>query len=387
MKPEACHSIADLRRVARRRLPAPLFHYIDGGADDEWTMGRNTAAFERWALDARVLVDVSTIDHRVELLGQTLGSPFVLSPTGMNRLFHHHKEPGVARAAAEAGCLYSLSTMATTSLEDISALGEAPRMFQVYIHRDRGLTRELVQRCRDAGYQALCLTVDTPLAGNRERDKRTGMVMPPRLGGRSLLSFLMHPRWSWHYLRDPDFRLANVIDRVDALGGGAMSLIDYVNSQFDRSVTWPDLDWLLGEWNGPVVLKGVQSLPDAQQAAALGVTALMLSNHGGRQLDGVCAPVELVAPVRDRLGDGVQIICDGGIRRATHALKALALGADAVSIGRAYLYGLAAFGQAGVVRALDLLHTELQRDMALMGCRSLSELTPDRLRTLELETP
>ncbi|MGQ0587308.1 MAG: alpha-hydroxy acid oxidase [Gammaproteobacteria bacterium] len=378
-----CHNIEDLRGRARRKLPAPMFHYIDGGADDEWTLRRNTTAFEQWALEPRYLVDASGVSAATRVLGCELRVPYFLSPTGMSRLFHHHKELGVARAAARHGTLYSLSTLATSSIEDVAAAAPgAPHMFQVYVLKDRGLTQELLQRARKAGYQALCLTVDAAVAGNRERDRRHGMTMPPRLSARSFLSFVASVEWSLNFLRDPDFRLANVAHRVDALGKGAMGLIEYVNSQFDRSVTWKDAAWLAREWGGPFAIKGMSSVDDARRAIDAGATAAMLSNHGGRQLDGVAAPSEALGPIREAVGDKLELIVDGGIRRGTHILKALALGANACSIGRPYLSGLAAGGEAGVERALTLLSDEVARGLALLGCRSLRDLGPGHVARL-----
>jgi L-lactate dehydrogenase (cytochrome) len=377
---EHCHNVADLRRLAHRRLPAPMFHYIDGGADDEWSLTQSVAAFDAYEFVPQQLRDTSAIDTRVTLLGQQLAAPLVLSPTGMSRLFHHEAEPAVARAAQAAGLLYTLSTMGTTRLEDLAAQGPGPWMFQIYILRDRGLTREFVQRCKAAGYHALCLTVDTPLAGNRERDRVTGMIMPPRFTLGSLANFVAHPRWSLRWLMNPDFQLANVVHRVDLLGKGSVSLIDYVNSQFDRAVTWDDLGWLVQEWGGPFVVKGLQSAADARRAADAGVSAVMISNHGGRQLDGAAAPIDCLRPMRDAVRDRLQLIVDGGVRRGTHVIKAMALGADACSIGRPYLYGLAAGGQRGVERALTLLKAEIERGLALLGCRSFAELEPQHLR-------
>lgn len=364
----------DFRPLARRRLPAPFFHYIDGGADDEWTLRNNTRAFDGYRLMPGPLRDVSQIDTRTHLLGAELSMPLLLAPTGMNRLFHHERELGVARAAGAAGVCYSLSTMGNSSIEEIADACGGPKMFQIYIFKDRGLTREFVERARDSGYQALCLTVDTPLAGNRERDLRTGMIMPPKFRAGALASFLASPHWSWHYLRDHDFRMANVAHRVDALGAGAMSLIDYVNSQFDRALTWDDAAWLAEQWPGPFVIKGLQSPGDARRAAGIGASAIMISNHGGRQLDSAPAPVDCVAPIRDAVGDGLELIVDGGVRRATHIVKALALGANACSFGRPYLYALAAGGQAGVERMLTLMHQELERTLALLGRRSIADI-------------
>ncbi len=374
MSLQNCHNIADLRRLAKRRLPASMFHYIDGGADDEATLRHNTSAFDAWDLMPRVLVDVGKIDMRTTVFGKTLDWPVFLSPTGMSRLFHHGKELAVARAAAKLGTMYTLSTLATTTLEDVAAATTGPKMFQVYIFKDRGLTSEFVQRCKAAKYDALCLTVDTPLAGNRERDKVTGMTMPPKLSLRSLLSFATHPMWSLNFLLHPDFRMANVAHRVDALGGGAMGLMEYANSQFDRTVTWKDAEWLVKEWGGPFALKGLQAADDAKKARDIGASAIMISNHGGRQLDSAPAPVACIRPIRDAIGNDLELIVDGGVRRGTHVLKALALGANACSVGRPYLFGLASGGQAGVERALGLLRAEIERDMALMGCSRTADV-------------
>ena len=374
-----CYSISDLRRLASRKLPAPLFHYIDGGADDEITLHRNTSAFDDYAILPRTLRDISSINTSTTLLGRNIALPFICSPTGMSRLFNIGAERAVARAAARAGTYYSLSTMGTTTIEDVAAATDGPKMFQVYPFKDKGLTSEFVERCIAARYDALCLTIDTPLAGNRERDRVTGMQMPPRFTLASLASFVAHPGWSLDYLRDPDFDIKNVAHRVDALKGKTMGLIDYVNSQFDRTASWDDAAALRKQWQGPFVVKGVQSIVDARRAVEIGATALMISNHGGRQLDGAMAPIDLVARIRDALGGGVELIVDGGVRRGTHVLKALALGANAASIGRSYLYGLAAGGEPGVDRALTLLREEIERDMALMGATSVGDITGDMI--------
>lgn len=375
-----CHSIYDLRKRAKRKLPAPMFHYIDGGADDEWSMRRNTDAFDDYELLPNYLRNVDNIDLTTKVLGTELQVPFFLSPTGMSRLFHHEKELGACRAADALGTFYSLSTMATTSLEDVAAATLGPKMFQIYILKDRELTREFVQRCKNSGYQALCLTVDTPLAGNRERDLYNGMTMPPKITARNFFSYGTSFEWLYNLSRDSDFRLANVAHRVDALGKGAMALIDYVNSQFDRTVTWEDAAWLAEQWDGPFVIKGIQSPADARRAVEIGASALMVSNHGGRQLEGAPAPIDCIAPIRDVVGDRIELIVDGGIRRGIHIIKALALGADACSIGRPYLYGLASGGQRGVERALTLIKTEVERSMALLGVSSIDALGPEHLR-------
>lgn len=377
---ERCKNIDDLRLLAKKRLPAPMFHYIDGGADDELTLRWNTSAFDRYELLPRYLRDVEKIDTRTRLLGQEIGVPFFLSPTGMSRLFHHDKEIAAAKAADRFGIFYALSTLGTTSLEDIARVTSSPKMFQVYILKDRELTREFVTRCRDAGFEAMCLTVDLPVAGNREREIAHGMHMPPRFGLKGLLNFAVHPHWSFNYLLKPDFRLANVAHRVDALGKGSMGLIEYVNSQFDRTVTWKDAEWLIGEWDGPMVIKGLQTVEDARLARDLGAKGIMVSNHGGRQLDAAPAPIDCIAGMADAVGGDLDIICDGGIRRGTHIIKALAMGAKACSFGRPYLYGLGAGGFDGVVRALEIMRSELERDMALVGCRTIAEIGSDNVR-------
>ena len=372
-----CNNINDLRSLAKRRLPRSMFHYIDGGADDEVTLRRNTDAFDDYEIQPRFLRPVDEIDTTVTLFGKKLDIPFFIAPTGMSRLFHHTKENAVARAAAKFGTAYSLATLGTASLEEIAKETDGPKIFQIYILKDRELTQEFVDRCKAANYDVLCLTVDVPLAGNRERDKVTGMTMPPRFTMKSLFSFFTHLNWSFNLLLHPDFRLANVVHRVDALGKGAMGLIEYVNGQFDRTVTWDDAARLIQQWGGPFVIKGVLTAEDANRAREIGATALMISNHGGRQMDGVPAAIDCLAPIRDAVGSDMELILDGGIRRGTHILKALALGADAVSIGKAYLYGLAAGGQKGVELALQILKDELERDMALMGCGTIQELSTE----------
>lgn len=355
-----------------------MFHYIDGGSDDEWTLRRNTTAFEEYEFLPNYLHDISAIDTGTTLFGRKIAWPVFLAPTGMSRLFHHGAEPAVARAAQKSGTFYTLSTMGTTRIEEIAAQGEGPWMYQIYILKDRSLTEEFVERCKAAKYHALCLTVDTALAGNRERDRIHGMVMPPRFTLRSFASFAAHPRWAVNLLLNPDFQLANVAHRMGSLS--SISLIDWVNKQFDRTLNWDDVAWLVERWRGPFVLKGIQSVADAKRAMDAGVTAVMISNHGGRQLDGAPAPIDCVAEIRQAVGDKLELIVDGGVRRGTHVIKALALGANAVSIGKAYLYGLAAGGQEGVERALGLLKNEVERSMALLGCRSVSEIGPRHVR-------
>jgi L-lactate dehydrogenase (cytochrome) len=369
-----CNNIMDFRRIARRRLPTSVFNYLDGGADDEWTLGRNTDAFNDYELLPSQLSDVSAIDLRSTLFGQAVDWPVMIAPTGASKLFHRDGEPAVVRAADKFGMVYSLSTLGTTTIEDAADAGQCPKMFQVYVFKDRGLTRDFIDRCKEKQYTALCLTVDTPLAGNRERDIVYGMSAPPKFKWRSAISYVRHPGWLYRALVRKDLDLVNITssDTGAKIDSG---VVEYINSQFDRSLTWKDVEWLADKWDGPLVIKGVQTVDDCRKAANSGATAVMLSNHGGRQLESAPAPVDCIARVADALHDRLEIICDGGIRRGTHVVKALALGANACSIGRGYLYPLAAGGQAGVERGLQLLRSELERTMALLGCDSIDKLS------------
>ncbi len=375
-----CHNVADFRRIARRRLPLPIWHYLEGGADDEWTLHRNTEAFQRYQLVPRVLVDVTEVHTKTRVLGTDVAAPILLSPTGMSRLFHHERELAVARSAARHGLLYGLSTVSTASIEEVAAVGPGPRLFQVYVAKDRGLVRELVERARMAGYDALCVTVDTAMGGNRERDLRTGMALPPRFTARALLSFALHPGWSLRAIGDPHFRLANIAHRKELKADQKEGIAAYLDSQLDRSFSWKDAEWMADLWGGPFAIKGVMHPDDVRRAADHGATAVMLSNHGGRQLDGAPAPVEMVEDARNAVGDKLEIIVDGGIRRGTHVAKALALGADAVSIGRPYLYALAAGGEQGVDRLLGLLVAEFRRTMALLGVTHIDQIDGSLIR-------
>jgi L-lactate dehydrogenase (cytochrome) len=379
---DRANNIADLRRLARRRLPRPIFDYIDGGADDEVTLRRNMSAFSAYEIIPDVLNDVSSVATATTLFGEPVAWPLMLAPTGLTRMFHDGAELAVASAAAKHGLLYSLSTLGTTRLE---ALGQAiggPKVFQIYIFKDRGLTAEFVARCKAAGFDGLALTVDTPVAGNRERDRVNGLSLPPRLTLRSMLSFAAHPLWSIPALSGARFDLANVSHRVDALAAGPMSLFDYIGEQFDPSVSWADVEWLAREWDGPLAIKGVMTPDDAKRAIASGATGVMVSNHGGRQLDGAPAPIDQIAAVRDALGDGPDVICDGGIRRGSDVVKARALGATGCSIGRPYLYGLAAGGEAGVDRALTLLREEFERTLRLAGINDVDRISPRHVRRM-----
>lgn len=372
-----CYNIARLRERAKKNLPAPMFHYIDGAAGDEWTMRQNTSAFDRWELVPRWLVDVSEIDMSTTVFGQKVDVPFICAPTAMSRLFHHVGEPAVARAAERIGTMYSLSSISTTSIEEAAEATRGPKLFQVYVFKDRGLNREFVQRCKDSGYSALALTVDVPVAGNRERDIVTGMTIPPKLTLASLFDFAMHPRWVWNYFTSPPLELANVRDRIK---GDVTTLVTFFNDQLDRTVNWDDAEWMIKEWGGPFAIKGILSAEDARRAADIGATAVMVSNHGGRQLDTSPAPIEVLPEIVDAVGDRLEVILEGGVRRGVHVLKALALGARVVSFGRPYLYALGAGGEAGVDQALNFFKTDVERDMRLLGCRNVSEIDRSRIR-------
>lgn len=367
-------NIEDLRTIARRKLPKPLFNYIDGGADDESNVLGNARAFDAVKLVPEYLVDVANIDLSTKVLGREISMPLFLGPTGMTRLFHHDGETAVSKAAAAAGTYYALSTVGATSIEDVAAACDGPKCFQIYVMKDRGLTHEFIQRCKDANYDSIMLTVDIPVAGYRERELRYGFTMPPKLNLAGVLGFAARPGWVYSALTHPKATLANVAHKIPAGSSQSTSLMDYIANQFDPSVTWDDLEWMVAEWGGPFVIKGILSPADARKAVDAGVTAISVSNHGGRQLDGALSAYEALGPIVDEVGGECEIICDGGIRRGTHVLKALASGATACSIGRPYLYGLAAGGQAGVARALDLLRAEIERDMGLLGCRSIAEI-------------
>jgi L-lactate dehydrogenase (cytochrome) len=374
-------SVADLRLIARRRLPRGVFDYIDGAAEDEVALRRNAAAFRRLEIRARVLRDVSDVDTATTLLGRPLPLPLVLAPTGFTRIATPAGELDVARAAEQAGLPYTLSTMATRSIEEVAAVNAGRKWFQVYVWRDRGLVKDMLARAADAGYEAIMLTVDTAVLGRRERDVRHGFTLPPKIGLGTLIDGALHPGWTWRFVRAEPITFANATGTGTGDGSStAVRLADYINSQFDPALSWKDLDWFRSQWPGPIVLKGIQTVADARIAADAGIEAIALSNHGGRQLDSAPAPVELVAPVADAVGDRVEILCDGGVRRGSDIVKAVALGARACMIGRAYLYGLAAGGEAGVDAVLAMLGADVRRTMALAGQRRLTELDADLVR-------
>ena len=367
-------NIDDLRRLALRRLPNGVFNYIDGGAEDEVTMRANREAFRRWNFAPRVLRDMSQVDTSTTLLGRRLPFPLVLAPAGFTRMPDPDGELAVARAAARAGLPYCLSTVATRSIEEVAAAADGCHWFQLYPLRDRELTRDLVQRAADAGYQAMMPTVDMAVSGRRERDVRRGFTLPPQIGLGTILDGIRHPGWTWRFIRSEPIVFSNVLGRSASDGTTPVALADFINTQFDPGFTWRDVAWLRDAWHGSLVIKGIQTVADARIAADHGCDAIVLSNHGGRQLDGAPPVLDLVAPVADAVGDRIALICDGGVRRGGDIVKALALGADACMAGRAYLYGLGAGGEAGVDYAISLLAEEMSRTMALIGCNSVAEI-------------
>lgn len=377
---ERCLNLSDLHSRARGKLPRPIYHYLENGSDDEYSLTNNTAAFDRYQLQPRSLADVSAIDTRTTVLGQSVEWPVILAPTGQSRMFHPDGELAVARAARKCGTLYSLSTFSTFDLETVAAATDGPKLFQVYVLTDSGLNDEIIDRCKAAGYQALCLTVDTVVGGNREQVVRSGMTVPPQLSAKSALQFAARPGWVWDYLTNPKWSLANLNSSPAMSKDRGSSLAKYLGGLLERKLTWEHAARMIERWSGPFAIKGIMSVEDARRAVDIGATAIMISNHGGRQLDATPAPIELVAEIREAVGDKIDVIVDGGVRRGTHVIKALAMGATACSIGRPYLYGLASGGQAGVERSLQLLRTEIERNMTLAGCASLTEITPDLLR-------
>ncbi|MDX2379651.1 MAG: alpha-hydroxy acid oxidase [Acidimicrobiia bacterium] len=369
-------SVEDYRKYAKRRLPFGVFDYIDGGAEDERTLDNNVSAFSRIGFHPRVMRDVSALDTSTKIFGRPASMPLILSPTGFTRIAHSQGELAVARAAERAGIPWSLSTMGTRSIEDVAAVSDGDKWFQIYTWRDRGLVEELVGRAKTAGYTTVWLTVDTAVLGRRERDVRRGMTLPPKIGPGTIVDGAIHPSWTLDFLRNEPITFANIAGH-DEDGSTAVSLADHVKRQFDQALSWDDIEWLRSFWDGPIVLKGIQTVADAKQAVALGVDGIGLSNHGGRQLDDAPAPIELVEPVRQEIGDTGTIICDGGVRRGSDIVKAIALGADAVAMGRPYFYALGAAGERGVDHLLDFMREGMERTMSLTGVRSVDEIGRD----------
>jgi L-lactate dehydrogenase (cytochrome) len=380
MRLSDCHNIDDFRRLAKHRLPWPVFDYIDGAADDEITKVRNTASYADCDLVPEVLAGVAEIDTSVTILGRKSALPLMLSPTALQRVFHWQGERAVARAAEKFGLWFGISSLATVSIEEIGAAISTPKLFQFYYHKDRGLNRSMVERCKAAKFDALALTVDTIVSGKRERCARSGFTSPPRFTLSSALSYAIKPRWALDYLLREKFALPNLDTHVQEGSGEAVSIAGYFNSMLERGMDWKMAEQLREDWGGTFCLKGIMSAADARRAVEIGADAIMISNHGGRQLDGSRSPFDQLTEIVDAVGGKIEIICDGGVRRGTHVLKALCAGADCASGGRLYLYALAAAGQPGVERAIGILKDEIERGMRLMGVKTVGELNRERLR-------
>jgi L-lactate dehydrogenase (cytochrome) len=371
-------TVEDLRRRARRRLPRAVFDFIDGGAEDELTLRRNQAAFRQITFRPRVLVDTHQRDQSTIVLGQHLSTPLILAPTGLCGMAAPRGEILAARASLNAGVIFTLSSMSAVTIEDTARAVPGSHWFQLYVWRDRELTRSLVERAAAAGYRAMMVTVDVPVLGQRERDLRNGATIPPRVTLRNVLDSIRKVGWLMGMVRNPRIDFVNVARPTG--GGGPLALGPFVNSQFDPSVNWTDLAWFRSIWPGPLVLKGIMSAEDARRAVDHGVDAIVVSNHGGRQLDGLPAAIEVLPEVADAVGGRTEVLLDGGIRRGTDVLKALALGARACLIGRAYLYGLAAAGQHGVEHSIALLRAEIDRAQALLGRPTLADIDRGTVR-------
>jgi L-lactate dehydrogenase (cytochrome) len=367
-------TIDDLRRLARRRLPRAVFDFVEGGAGDEQTVVRNRAAFERLLFQPKVLVDVSKREQATVVFGNRIETPVLLSPTGMAGLCWPKGEVAAARAAREAGTIYTLSTHSSCSIEEVAAGSPGPLWFQLYVWQNRDLTRSFVERARAAGYRALLLTVDVPVISRRERDLRNGFTVPPRLTARNVLDTVRRVGWIRRVLFGPRLTLANLVGAPGAPRTDIVTLAGVANRQVDPSIAWGDLVWFRSLWSGPLLLKGVLTAADARRAAEHGVDGLVVSNHGGRQLDGVPATIEALPEIVDAVGGRIDVLLDGGVRRGADVVRALALGARAVMVGRPYLYGLAAGGPAGVRHAIETLAREVDQVLALVGVPRVGDL-------------
>ena len=379
MSYKKCYNFQDFRSLAKSKLPSPIFNYIDGAADDEVTYRRNTSSFDDVSLVPNVLCGVKDVDISTTIFGKKLEMPVYCSPTAVQRLFHHEGERAVAKAADKFGTMFGVSSLGTVSVEEVSKISSSPKMFQFYFHKDRGLNNSMLERAKAAKFDVLALTVDTITGGNRERDLRTGFVIPPRFTFNSLLEFVLKPYWGINYVTSPKFELPHLQDYVGAGTSAMTSIGDYFTNMLDQSMNWKDAEDLGKKWGGHFALKGVVSVEDAKRAIDIGCTGVIVSNHGGRQLDGSVSPFDQLAKIVDAVGDKIDVICEGGIQRGTHILKALSVGAKACAGGRLYLYALASAGEKGVERALSLIREEIIRDMKLMGCTSVKQLSRNNL--------
>ncbi len=375
-----CFNTEDFRRLAKKRLPSPIYHYIDGAADDELTYRRNTEAYNSCDLIPNVLTGVDEVDMTTTVMGQKLEMPLYCAPTALQRLFHHDGEIAVAKAAEKLGTMFGISSLGTASIEEISELVSTPKLFQLYVHKDKGLNNDLIDRCKNSNFEAMCVTVDTAVGGNRERDLYTGFTIPMQLSFSSILSFITRPSWALNYLLKPKWELSNLKNHIEAGTSVMTSIGDYFTKMLDNSLDWKGVEGINKKWGKHFAIKGIMSVEDAKKAIDVGATAIMISNHGGRQLDGSRTPFDQLSEIVDAVGDRIDVICEGGIRRGTHVLKALSLGAKACSGGRMYLYALAAGGQKGVEKAMTNLRDEIERDMKLMGVSNVNQLSRKNLR-------
>ena len=378
MRLKDCYNFQDFRTLARRRLPAPIYNYIDGAADDEKSHRQNTLSFDACDLVPNVLRGIKNIDMSVTVMGQKLAMPIYCSPTALQRLFHHEGERAVASAAEKFGTMFGVSSLGTVSLQEVRKHNN-PQVYQFYFHKDRGLNNAMMSDAKKAGVEVMMLTVDTITGGNRERDLRSGFSIPFRLNFAGMLQFMLKPMWAFNYVTHEKFSLPQLDKYID-MDNGAVSISKYITEMLDPSLDWNDVEKMVAAWDGEFCLKGIMSAEDARKAVDIGCTGIVISNHGGRQLDGSRSPFDQLDEIVNAVGDKIDIIMDSGIQRGSHVLKALSLGAKAVGGGRFYLYPLAAAGQAGVERALELMRMEIERDMYLMGCSSIRELSPDNLR-------
>ena len=375
-----CNNVNDFRKLAKQKLPSPIFHYIDGAADDEVTYERNTRAYEDCDLIPNVLSGIKEIDMSTTVLGQRLEMPIYCAPTALQRLFHYEGEIGVGKAAEKFGTMFGVSSLGTASIEEISKTISSPKLFQLYVHKDQGLNKSLIESCKEFKFDALAVTVDTAVGGNRERDLNTGFTIPMDLSLKSIMSFVSHPSWAYNYFTKPKWELSNLKKHISEGTNVMTSVGDYFTKMLDTSLDWKGIEKINKHWGGQFALKGIMSVEDAKKAIDVGASAIMLSNHGGRQLDGSRSPFDQLSEIVDAVGDKIDVICEGGIRRGTHILKALSLGAKACSGGRMYLYALAVGGQKGVERALGNLKKEIERDMILMGVSNINQLSRKNIR-------
>ena len=376
----SCHNFRDFRNLAKSRLPSPIFHYIDGAADDEVTYRRNTEAYDQCDLVPNVLTGVENIDMSTTVMGQKLDLPIYCAPTALQRLFHPDGEIGVGKAAEKFGTMFGVSSLGTASIEEIANLISTPKLFQLYVHKDQGLNDYLIDQCKEHNFDTMAVTVDSSVGGNRERDLYTGFTIPLNLSIKSIISFATHPAWAFNYFTKPKWELSNLNKHVTEGTNLMTSIGDYFTKMLDNSLSWKKIEEINQKWGKPFAIKGIMSVEDAKKAVDVGATAIMISNHGGRQLDGSRSPFDQLEEIVNAVGDKIDVICEGGIRRGTHILKALSLGAKACSGGRMYLYALAAGGQEGVKRALGNLKKEIERDMILMGVSNIGELSKKNLR-------